>query len=567
MLMAGAGMRDHARDRQSLRARWTAIAGLCLLAFALRCLGADTRPFDYDSLYHVLAGRSWAAGHGVAIADGAYLRVQLYSVATGMGIALFGDTPFAARLPAMIAGAALAGLTYAWVRRVAGAQAGWIVGVLVCFGFRLIDLSQLARFYTWHVAAVWVFATQVYLLAVGWMGMRNGERAARSVLAFVALVAAAYVQATTAIALIAVGVWAVPMAAVTFGLNRWSRGLWLAIGGALALGLLVVVLEARLVVAGYEAFRGNALWADANSRRTTFYYSLLVDSYGWMLHLLPFAALLACRRWARPTLFCVVVIAVALLLHSLAGMKSDRYISYLDPFILSIWAMALAALVMPLVDLTVRPFKGLPVRVAMGLAGCVAAVCLSSAVLGVPMYRTTLAQIVNVGRGAPPYNGPDEADNEDVDWTPYLPVLRPLAQTSMLVTADDLRSLDYMGGYDLLLDRTVMWDFTQNEFGRDPRTGGHGITTVASLAAVMGCYPSGSILISLRRWRSADVPADVADFIERTAQPVPLPDALRMRAFTWRGPDRRAVPACQTIEASIGDHRQQIGERLVAMRP
>jgi hypothetical protein len=487
-------------------------------------------------------------------------------VATGMAIALFGDSPFTERLPALVAGALVAGVVYAWMRRVAGNQAAWIAGILVCFGFRLIDLSQLARFYTWHVLAGWVFATQVYLLVTGWAGMRNPERIFRGVVAFLALLAAAYVQATTVILLLAVGLWAMPPVLRLLGISRWSRELW--IGAMIGVGLLglAVLFERGMVIGAYKAFRGSAVWSDENSRRPTFYYSLLVDSYGWMLNLLPFAALLAYRNRPRPTLFCIVIIVVALFLHSMAGMKSDRYISYLDPFILSVWAIALASLLMPAIDLMVRPFKGLPVRVAMGLAGVLAAIGLSSAVLGVPMYRETLSQLAHVPRGGAPISGPDRPDNEDIDWRPYMPVLRPLTNTSMLVTADDLRALDFLGGYDLLLDRTVMWDFSQVEFDRDPRTGGHGISTVPGLAAVMNCYPSGTILSSMRRWRSADVPPDVADFVERTAQPVPLPDGLRMRAFTWRGPDRRDTPACRAIEDKIGDHRQQDGQRLVTMR-
>ncbi len=566
MLMRRPGKRERTTGAQGFISGWLGIAGFCLMAFALRCMGAEGRPFENDELYHLLAGQSWAAGHGVSIAGGEYLRVRLYTVATGLSIELFGGSPLTARLPAIIAGTLQVWASFIWVRTVAGQRAAWIAAFLVCFSFRLIDVSQLARFYSWHVLAVWIFATQSYALAGDWRTFGLGERIARGLLAAIALALALYIQATTAIAMIGVGLWAAPIVARSLGFHRWSRGLWLAAGGALAVLLVALIVGGGALLDAMRQFRHVALWAEAGSSRPTFYYSLLANSYGWLLHLLPVAALLAYRNWSRPTLFCLAIIAVSLLLHSFAGMKSDRYISYLDPLILAVWAMAFASLLSSFSQWAAWPFRDLPDRLAAPLAAVVMLVAASSAVLGVPMYRATLYEFLRLARGEPPFVNPEQEDNESVDWTPFMPALRPLTRTSMLVTADDLRALRYLGGFDLLLNRTVMWDFTQAEFGVDPRTGGHGISSASSLAAVMECYPSGSILVSNRRWRTQDVTSGAADFIERTAQPVPMPAGLRLRAFTWRGPDRRNTPACQAILRQIGDRRLHTGERLVALR-
>ncbi len=566
MLMRRAGKREQSASTQGVLPDWLGIAGLCLVAFALRCIGTEGRPFENDELYHVLAGHSWAVGHGVSIAGGEYLRVRLYTIATGISVEFFGGSPLAVRLPAIIAGTLQVWASFVWVRAVAGRRAAWTAALLVCFSFRLIDLSQLARFYSWHVLAIWIFATQVYALVGSWAMLGTGERIVRTMVATAALGLALYIQTTTVIAAIAIGLWAAPVLARSLGFHRWSRGLWLSAGLGLAVMLVAVAVAGGALLAAIREFRHVALWAEAGGNRPTFYYSPLANSYGWLLHLLPIAALLAYRKWSRPTWFCMVIVVVGLFLHSFAGMKSDRYISYLDPFILSIWAMATASLLAPIRELVALPFRSLPDRLAMLLAVAVTAVAASSAVVGVPMYRATLSEVLRLARGEPPFANPDQADNESVDWTPYMAKLRPLTHASMLVTADDLRALRYLGGFDLLLNRTVMWDFTQVEFGVDPRTGAHGITSAPSLAAVMDCYPSGAILVSNRRWRSQDVTASAADFIERTAKPVPLPAGLRMRAFTWRGPDRRETPACQALSRQIGDRRQRMGERLVRLR-
>lgn len=542
----------------------TAIA-LVLVAFGIRCIGIEHRPLDYDELYHVLAGRSWAAGHGTSIAAGSYERVRLFTEAVGLSIRWFGPTLLAARLPSLLAGAVAVWLLYRWLAQVANGRLALIGAAMLCVSQPAIALSQVARFYSWHVPAILLVATQAYALRLAWPRATRVHRALWLALIVAVLGFAFYLQPTTAIAALAI-VLAL-LACEVPRIGGGARMPWVEFA-ALALlfaGSFAVPLGRTALGAAWASYRDAAPWAQEGAGRPTFYYSILAGSYGWLLHLFPFALLLAWRAAWRPALFCGVLLGVALLLHSFAGMKAERYISYLEPFFFAVWAMALNALVPLVARLWSEVASAWPQRAAARLGMVFAIAAGAFALLGVPAFRATAEQVLRVARGAALKVGPDLPENEDVDWTPYVPGLRRVTAGRMLVTADDLRALYYLGGYDLLLNRTVMLDRTQQDFGIDPRTGGRGIMTAQSLARVMRCYPRGAILVSNRRWRSQDVTDDTADFIERHAHRIPMPEASHLNLFTWRTTDASTTPACAALRRQLEARRQQTEARLVTL--
>lgn len=544
---------------------WLGCVGLFLLALAVRWPGAETRPLGYDELYHLLAARSWAEDHALAIAGGEYRRARLYTIATGLCVEAFGWSPGIGRLPAILGGAVQVALLFAWVRGVAGARAGWIAGLLLCFSHDAILTSQFARFYTWHASAVWLFSTTIYSLAIGWRGLSIAARWRRGLIAVVAFLLALHLQDITVIAAAGVAMWLLIGMIVgrTPGLpHRWQRPALLVLAcGVLATIALAITMP--IIAKALAAFRYGAEWAQAARDRPTFYYSILVGSDGWLLHLLPLAALAACRKAASPALFCCAMLATCLMLHSFAGMKAERYIYYLAPFLIAIWAIAIDA-ILPWIVAALRSMtaslKAWAGRIVTAALILTIGTC---AAIGVPNYRATASDLIDIAHGRPPEADPADLLDEDIDWTPFLPILRPLTRTAMFVTADDLRALHYLGGYDLLLDHTVLWDQTRQEFGRDPRTGGHGISTAASLASVMACYPDGTILVSQRRWRSADVTDETANLIEARATPIILPPALHMLAYAWTTPRQAPAAFCAALRQRIEDRRTLPGGRLV----
>src|SRR6478672_2878579 len=127
------------------------VAPLAVFAIALvtRLFGLHHTPY-VDELNHVMAAHSLLAHGTLELTPGGepYARARLFTYLTAALFRVFGESLAVARIPAVIAGAALVAVLFVWVRSVAGRAAAWIAAVLFCFQPQSIYLSQLARFYT-----------------------------------------------------------------------------------------------------------------------------------------------------------------------------------------------------------------------------------------------------------------------------------------------------------------------------------------------------------------------------------------------------------------------------------
>lgn len=576
--MGGAAMDQQTTMRSPPIARqlgfWSSHYVIAILLFAgaflLRLAGIGDRPPKTDELYHLLAARSWADSGTLAIAQGEYLRARWYTVATGIMYELFGTSIGAGRLLAALGGAVLVAAVGWWMRRLANAGAAWIAGLLLLFSHENMLLSQFARFYTWHAALLWFAAIAAYALVHGERPRPRWRTLGLAALATGSLAVAMHLQETTMILVAALAAWGALLVLTAPSMAWLRKSPGLIIGGAVLIalaGAIFVYVARAPLLAGWHSFREVAVWAKDRSDYESYYFWALSGAFGWLFNLLPLAALVAWRSYRQPVLFCGTILLVGLALHSLAGMKALRYIHYLLPFMFAIWALAAVAAAPAAARFLSggwewsawpRPLQSL---IRAGLALAIAA----TALLGIPDLQSgarAAGEALRTGSIVMADDYGEEA--EELDWTPWLARLRPLTANSIIVTADDNRTLYYLGDFDLLLNKTILWDVTRSEFARDPRTGKIGISSGASLARVIGCYPSGTILIPEKRWRSADVTDDAANVVERMARRVALPNDVRVRAYVWRRSAASSLPGCAALRERIGARSDRGGSASMA---
>jgi 4-amino-4-deoxy-L-arabinose transferase-like glycosyltransferase len=516
---------------------------LLALALLIRLLGAALAPLQFDELYHLLAARSWLADGSVSIGDGAYTRTRLYTVLVACGMKLFGDSPFGARMPAVLAGALLVPAVFLVVRRQGGVLAAWAAALLVCCASYAIGIAQFARFYALHALLFWIGAALLFDLV-------TGERRGwlwRGALAGVALLGALYLQITTAIGLLALFGWAIAALGVRHvdRLRRFSLGT--LIGGAVLLLLLAGFAGFLLwdQIRGFiHDFRGVSLWAAHRRGDIAFYHHWFGDQMALLWFLFPVAAALAFLRNRAFTLFCLSIVLVGFGLFSLAGMKSDRYVFYLFPFMMALWGLAIATLA-PAVWAVAN-------RIAEHrlIAGAVIGICLLAALAGNAMFVDTGKQLareaVLLKRDPAAL-----AATPDPPWPEQRAALaRALPRGTVLVTTDELRTLYYLGHYQLLLNRSRLDEVPgRREFAPDPRTGRPVIGTLAALRRLVECRADGAVLVAPEQW--AEGPAlgeDVRAYLATSMQPSALGE---MRLFRWRTPAPGSAASCQGVTGAV----------------
>jgi len=187
------------------------------------------------------------------------------------------------------------------------------------------------------------------------------------------------------------------------------------------------------------------------------------------------------------------------------------------------------------------------------LAAMTITIVLLPALLLITDFRLTAAAAARLVRtGSPELPFEYGAAREQVDWTPQLPLLRALVGKRLFVATDSVRTLYYLGDYDVILGRSELSDVGDQEFTYDKRTGKRDISTGQSLARIISCYADGIILVSNARWRTANVTDEAADTIERLTKPVALPPDLNMQAHIWHRQPANSTD-CRTIHALIGE--------------
>jgi len=328
-------------------------------------------------------------------------------------------------------------------------------------------------------------------------------------------------------------------------------------------GALVLVLAAALVFSGtaaelWRTYRATAFWNRGIGDYAGYYFYLFLEQYPVLWSLLPAATLYAIADRPRPALFATIVFGTAFLAHSFAGNKLERYIYYVMPFFFVIWGVALAGLFPTmrrwLAGVTDRGLAEAGIRARPELLRWVRQGVLVAAllflILATPAARMLAAQLQPIG------------DERTALWQKTRVAPQPhLDSIDIVVTTDELRTLYFLGRYDVLVSRSRLLETgNSKEFVIDSRTGRPVISTAESLSLLLDCYPTGLVVSRNGFWRR-DIGIDdrAADMLEARTQRIVLPDGYGMQAYHWQTFVSPDAAKCVTPRTALDRHGHRNG--------
>ena len=549
--MAVRAFRSGAFDRDVARGQhaWLAPLVLFVITILVRLPGLADAPIN-DELYTLLAARGWLLEGEPRIADGAYPRAELYTVLTAQFLAALGDSLVVARWPALLAAALLVVLVFVWTRAQAGRAAAWIAALLLSLAPVDLQVATFARFYAVHGVLFWLAATGVFALTE--QPMSRLRQACLALGVGLCLLLAHHLQPLTLIGAGGLALWLAGTALPWLGAQRQDSRRFrmiLGAGALLAVAAVVLLVESGAGQALLERYRMTPVHAQSVANKVWYYQLQLIERYPTLWAVTPFLALIAVASRPRVALFCLVVFFPALAVLSLAAMKHTHYIYFLQPFLFVLWAVALARAWRLLRRCVIASTDQALRHVAPALAGraaraVVIAGCILFLVLANGAPARTLLKPLGVSLG----------ENERAtDWIAAAAVLEPwLRSGPVIVTANDMHTLYYLGDYDFALNASRVSEIpSAEEFALDPRTGRPAVGKPASLERIIACYPSGLILSDVYSWRADRAIDDAAaNLIIARTEPIELPARLRLLAFHWQHPEGAAQPAgCAALPA------------------
>ena len=524
-------------NAQSNAVLWQ-VAVIFFLSLIIRLIGIGTTPIQADELYHLLASQSWQTNGNFKILDGEYTRAGGFTALIGVIHKLHGGdaTMLAARIPSIMSGAMLCALLFTWLSKVADNKVAWVGALLFSFAHFVVTISQFARFYALHALLIFVASMAIYSVVV------DCKSYWRLLVAGVVVLFAFHLQVTTAIALVALGAWAlVDWACQPYGrsvLKNMRYRSWLLVLATIGLVIGWYFLDKFL-----PEFRYAPLWAEQAKDNVLYYYTDFRLKMPILSQLFPLAVIAALSRWSRPAFFCVSMFAIPMVVHSLGAMKSTRYVYYALPYFFAVWGMAMAVFLpaaFKMVEQAISSFTDylqMPLSDAArkGGASLLCAVVVFAASLGNPVYTNTFRDLGDRLKGGASNISNLAALPPDPPWTGQTAALKnAIGNPSILVTADDLRTITYLQSYDVLLNASVLSDVRSwQDFDVDFRTGRLMIASAEAVEKLIQCYPDGAILVPESRWRVASgVNPQAADVIEKMA--IPSPPVTGFHIFKWQ---------------------------------
>jgi hypothetical protein len=541
---------------------WAASAFLFILSILVRIPDLDQLA-RFDELYTLLAARGWLSDGVPRIANGIYWRAELYTIFVAGWLKLFGDNLVVARLSSVLFGSLLAVAVFLWTNAVAGRAAAWISGLFVALSSLSVEMSQYARFYTFHALAFWLGAVGVYTLTMQSADSAR-RRAAIALGTVLSLVVALYLQILTLIGIVALAPWLGVALLRTFFAqpffaqrDRRNWQYWTVLGVlALVVGLIAAavltsahfseLLRRYLFVPLTHVHHQGDFW---------FYHLHLIERYPTLWPVTPFLALIAVAARPRPSLFALCVFGGAFALVSVGGQKSLRYLFFVLPFLYVVWAIALASLWTVLRDAVLAAAGWVAGHVSTGwqqpvrwglIAGSFAFLFLANG----ETARAILRPLgVHLGEGF------------SAAWPAAVPELKGLVDgADVVLTSHELHMLYYLDRADIVVTKERLDDFAGKDFERDPRTGLPVISRPESLALILDCYRNGVLVTdTLKGWRAPTVIDDAtADVIARHLIAIDLPSQTHIKAFYWQTPaDEERPAACASLPAARDQARNR----------
>ncbi len=485
---------------------WAGIPGAVLIW--LLAVAVIDHPVHYDELLHLLAARGLLGTGEPVIASGLYERAEVFTRMVSWSLSAFGSDPVSARIPAAFWAVLLAWLTGAWVAARAGLVPGLLAGLLLALLPSSTDVAVFARFYTLHAVAILLMTIAAFEAVAP--GRSARARAAWAGLCVLALGLAFHLQETTVIGFGAVLGGGAALLALDHRIALWKiierRPVLVALG-LVGAALCVALILARSGL--LETFQRSALWAAADSGRKQYYLVELRNAMPFIWPVFPVVALASVmdRDSRRIALLLTVATVGALIVHSLAAQKNERYVYYILPWVCVVSALGLAA-----VWKRLSP-DGRPMQL---LGGGVLALSLVLSVEGTRALNLALGRLGAVV---------DRPFVAEPDWRPYVPELQPLAgRAGTVMTSNAMKAIYFLGRYDVELNASIVPEVMgEKDFGIDERTGGRAIGSASSVSRVV--LGGGSTLVVLetpKLGRQSGVAPAALAVIESHCDPVPL---------------------------------------------
>ena len=501
-----------------------ALLGILLVPVLTRTF-IDHPPL-YDELLHLLAARGVLATGEPAIDSGIYGRAELFTRIVATSLSQFGDSPVAARLPALAAAMALVGLVGAWTCRRGGFLAGIVTTGLLATAPSTLSLAAFARFYTLH--ALLIVAMLIAVFEALEPTHRRPAAIALLAVAAVFLPIALHLQETTVISAGAGTLAALSLLAFDHRATLWPwvtrRPLIVIAGlaGACTVGLLLV-WQLGLI----ERLGTAPLWAAERAGRTGYYNTVLIRNYPLLWPLLPLAIAATAIRHRRLALYSTVIIVSALVVHSIAAQKAIRYYYHVLPFVCVLWGIGIAnaaKLLQQGIEYTIPRLAPI-------------ALIVSVAFLGFTLANSTEGQ-----RGARLLLARGTTDDSitnasEAEWGIALPALRDYVNSAdNVVASSSVKSLFAFGRYDYELNASVVFETeTGQEFGRDPRTGRQAIGARASIERLLN--EAGTTLVVIEDEKLDDddgAPADTVNLVRQRCTEIEVPPESQLNAWFCR---------------------------------
>jgi 4-amino-4-deoxy-L-arabinose transferase-like glycosyltransferase len=524
------------------------------IALVVRLMGLDHTPY-VDELNHVMAAHSLLQ-HGTFQLDPGgepYTRARLFTYLVAALFRVFGESLVVARIPAVIAGAALVATLFVWVRSVAGRGAAWTAAMLFCFQPQSLYLSQLARFYTIQTLCFFGGAILVYRIVTD-ASLARARIARLGIGALLLFLLALHFQVITIVGVAGVIAWAcLDLARVRLTRAQLAAA---AVASALVALLALVAILHGAFARQLALFSYVDQWAAANRHNARYYHDIFLDQYATVWTLFPLLAILALYRNGRAALFCLVPFAIAFVVHSLAAWKAERYLFSVMPMFFAVAGIGIAEGAQRL-----RPaFEG----ALDWLAG--SALSARARNRGTVLLFAAVAAFAAIGNGATSYSIKMLLTSDanwqlallyrgQPDWDAARPVLAPLVDSSaVVISSSELKSLYYLHRVDVLLSVDYLGDprHPGPEYTMFRKLARPVVSTTASLDQLRACFPTGLIVAEHGQWRTPwSVQSGVADYIETTLDPVHLEPSTRLIAYRWSTSLPDSTANCAKIHAIV----------------
>ena len=514
---------------------WLIIESMIVLALAIVVFSRISNPTPYiDEYYHVLAAQSLVNDGTLYLYDGGepYTRAKAYTYAVAGCYRLFGESWDAGRLPSLACGALLVMSVFAWLYHTTGRRIAWLAALMLILSPHFLGFSSMIRFYMPHMLFVWLAWISAYGFLVGgykWLG-----RCLIFLAGVVTALIAAHLQTTTAIAALAVGVWAATVF-IGYLINKGPQ----QARKTIFVVMLVLIVVIPLFVVGLKmtgawdhmALKMNTSrpWTEATRHQFQYYHRFFKNNYPMLWACFPFIAIAALAHRRRQAWFCLMLFSVPFVAHSLLPFKGERYLSYAWTCFFVVLAIGLDGLldwlhsraqdlIGQLYSQTLAEKKWVSAAIVCFLLGS-----LAFAWMVTPSYAIGRQMLTGASLGPLQHE----------DWATATPILKPIAdQTGFIIDSCPPKAIYHFGRMDMGLSVSQAQD--RPEFAIHPKLNRPVIYSAEAMKQVMDEHAKGLIIIETAHFGAwYFVPPDTAAFIQTHTTPIDLPADLGIKAFKW----------------------------------